>query len=466
MPLTGGGPGTWVADRMAWTNAGEPDYYIPHAHNIYAQTAAEHGLVGIVAGMVAIAALAWLVLGGMRDRDPTRRRWGWAAFFGVVYFGTHQLLDFYANMPAILFAFAIPIAWLDATETRVLAAPATGAQALRRPVVRVLTGAAAVTVLVVSIVGLLAQERAAIAMDDGFYKADDGRWPAARVDFEEAAGADPGIPAYRLARGLAEARVGDSREALATLERVAVEEDLPVAWIDVAALRLLHGDRTGTIEAIERALRLGQQQPAIMFSAGALQEPLGDPAAADIAWSATLRSLPSLAGDPWWADPARAVRWTGIRDAALVGLPAETAADLWLSSGDEERATASAVLIDDPAARERTLLAIAAWDGDATDRAALDTYARDHPFDLVAVAWAGRVAARAGDRAALYGYRLWAETVVGTASTTVGEIRVAPPGSDVAPAGLTGTFWGQYTYRRPTPEDQLVPSLPHLVLTP
>ena len=83
--------------------------------------------------MVAIAALGWLVLGGMRDPDPTRRRWGWAAFFGVVYFGTHQLLDFYANMPAILFAFAIPIAWLDATAPRVLAAPAAGVRASGDP---------------------------------------------------------------------------------------------------------------------------------------------------------------------------------------------------------------------------------------------------------------------------------------------------------------------------------------------
>jgi hypothetical protein len=35
-----------------------------------------------------------------------------------------------------------------------------------------------------------------------------------------------------------------------------------------------------------------------------------------------------------------------------------------------------------------------------------------------------------------------------------------------SPLGLTGTFWGQYTYRRATPDDQLVPTLPHLVRTP
>ena len=142
-----------------------------------------------------------------------------------------------------------------------------------------------------------------------------------------------------------------------------------------------------------------------------------------------LRSLPSLAGDPWWADPVRAARWTNIRDAALAGMSPESATDLWLSSGDTEQATASASRIADPAARERTELAIAAWDGDATDRAALDAYAQDHPFDLTAVAWAGRVAAREGDLAAVAEYRLWADTVVGTASAAVGEIRVAPTGS-------------------------------------
>ena len=84
----------------------------------------------------------------------------------------------------------------------------------------------------------------------------------------------------------------------------------------------------------------------------------------------------------------------------------------------------------------------------------------------MAVAWAGRVAARVGDMAAVEDYRLWGDTVGGGILGTVGEIRVAPQGSTVSPAGLTGAFWGQYTYRRATPADQLVPALPHLVLTP
>ncbi|HSW42532.1 MAG TPA: O-antigen ligase family protein [Patescibacteria group bacterium] len=467
-PITGHGAGTWVADRIALTQGTEPDYYIPHAHNLYAQTVAEHGLAGLLAGAIAIGCLAWLILGGMRDPDARRRRWGWAALFVTVYFGAHQLLDFYANMPAAIFAFAVPIAWLDATAPRSITArrPALGVPPRARRLLGGVAATAGVGVMTVAIAGLMAPEAAAQAMAEGRAATRRGDWTAALPLFRIADEAQPAIPAYAFARGLAEARHGDPAAALTALTSVGEADDLPVAWLNVAALRLDARDATGAREALDRALRLGLQQPAIVFAAGTLLERLEDRAGADVAWFTTLRALPSLAGDPWWSDPARAARWTSIRDAALAEMAPESAADLWLSSGDVEQASASAARIGDPAARRRTELAIAAWDGDAADRAALHAFAQDHPFDLVAVAWAGRVAARAGDRAAVSEYRLWANTVVGTAAAAVGEIRVAPAGSTVSPAGLTGTFWGQYTYRRPTPADQLVPALPSLVLTP
>jgi len=464
-PITGVGAGGWVADRIATTGNAETDYYIPHAHNVYAQTAAEHGLLGLLAGAIAIGCLAWLILGGLRDANAVRRRWAWAALFGGVYFGAHQLLDFYANMPATLFAFALPVAWLDATSHRSITA------GLSRPRIGVATrrmaALAAAAILAVSVAGLVAQEAPARAMSDGWDAAARGDWTAALSLFRAANDADPAMPAYEFARGLGEAHAGDPVRALTALEAVAASDDLPVAWLDVAALRMDKGDATGVRVALDRALRLGRQQPAIIFAAGGLLERVGDTAAADALWAEALRSIPSLAGDPWWTDPARAARWASIRDAALEGMSPETAADLWLSSGDAARATAAAAQIADPAARERTGLAIAAWAGGAADRAALGAYAQEHPFDLVVVAWAGRVAARAGDLAAVERYRLWADTVVGTASAAVGEIRVASKSTGpVVLLGLGGTFWGQYTYRRATPQDQLVPTLPHLVRTP
>ena len=466
-PITGVGAGTWVADRIANTTSGETDYYIPHAHNIYAQTAAEHGVLGLLAGAIAIACLAWLILGAMRDTDPVRRRWGWAALFGTLYFGTHQLLDFYANFPAMLFAFALPVAWLDATAPRSITAK------LRRLRIgeptRHRLGAvgtvAAVTVLVVAGAGLVAQEMPASAMSRGWESAARDDWTAALASFRTANDEDPGMPAYAFARGLAAAHVGDTGEAIASLEAVADSEDLPVAWLDLAAERQVAGDTGGAMEALERALRLGDQQPGLLFAAGTLLDRAGDLDAADSAWADALRSLPSLAGDPWWQDPVRSARWPSIRDAALAGMPPELAADLWLCSGDPGRASQSAAEIADPAAQIRTRLAIAAWNGTAADRAALDSYAQDHPFDIVAVAWAGRVAGRAGDRESVARYRLWAETVSGGASLTVGEIRVASTATTGGSMGFSSPFWSQYTYRRPMPGSQLVPSLPRLSLS-
>jgi len=467
-PITGVGAGGWVADRIATTGNAETDYYIPHAHNVYAQTAAEHGLLGLLAGAIAIGCLAWLILGGLRDADAVRRRWAWAALFGGVYFGVHQLLDFYANFPAMLFAFALPVAWLDATAHRSITAslPRRRIGATTRRMAGISAAMGAAVILAVSVAGLVAQEASAQAMANGRDAAARGDWTAALPLFRAANDADPAMPAYEFARGLAEARAGDPARALTALEAVAASDDLPVAWLDVAALRQGAGDTGGARVDLDRALRLGRQQPAILFAAGAILERAGDTAAADTAWAATLQALPSLAGDPWWTNPVRAASWPGIRAAALEGMFPETAADLWLSSGDAAQATVSAAQIADPAARQRTQFAIAAWDGSPAARAALDAYARDHPFDLTAVAWAGRVAARAGDPASVARYRLWADTVVGASSGSVGEVRVAPTGPALSPMGLTGTFWGQYTYRRATPQDQLVPSLPHLIRTP
>lgn len=464
-PITGVGAGGWAADRIAATANTETDYYIPHAHDIYAQTAAEHGLLGLLAGAIAVGCLAWLIRGGLRDPDAVRRRWAWAALFGGVYLATHQLLDFYANMPAALFAFALPVAWLDATAPRSVMAglrrPRLGASTRR--VAGAVAAMAAAAALVVSVGGLVAQEGPAQAMEDGRTAADAGDWTAALSLFRTANEEDPAMPAYEFARGLAEAHAGDPARALTELEAVATSDDLPVAWLDVAALRLNAGDSPDARDALTRALRLGDQQPGILFAAGALMERTGDTAGADAAWVATLQALPSLAGDPWWSDPVRASRWPGIRDAAAAGMAPETAVDLWLSSGNTAQATIFAARIADPAARQRTELAIAAWGSSPADRAALDAYTRDHPFDVAAVTWAARVAGRAGDLAAVTRYRLWALTEAGTAS---GPIRVAPAGSSVSPAGLTDLFWGQYTFRRATPDDQLVPSLPHLVEEP
>ena len=104
-PVVGTGPGTWVILRPTVTLPSEQDFYVPHAHDVPAQTLGELGLVGALAGVVLVANLAWFLAGAIRGEDPGRRRWAWLTLAGLLYFALHQLLDFYANLPGLLFRF-------------------------------------------------------------------------------------------------------------------------------------------------------------------------------------------------------------------------------------------------------------------------------------------------------------------------------------------------------------------------
>ena len=106
-PVVGTGLGTWVVQRIAYTVPPEIDYYIPHAHNVYAQTLAEQGVVGAIAGLLVVVWLAWLVRDAIRS-EGTRRQVGVATAIGLMYFAAHQALDFNVNLPSVLFALALP----------------------------------------------------------------------------------------------------------------------------------------------------------------------------------------------------------------------------------------------------------------------------------------------------------------------------------------------------------------------
>ena len=130
-PLLGIGTGTWASQRAAYTEPGEVDYYVNHAHNIYVQTLAEMGVVGALAGIIVVVTVSWLVMRGLRAVDPSRRRWAWAAVFGLVYLACNSLLDYFANMPVVMLAAAIPIAVLDASSERPFGLPGLSPRADR-----------------------------------------------------------------------------------------------------------------------------------------------------------------------------------------------------------------------------------------------------------------------------------------------------------------------------------------------
>jgi tetratricopeptide (TPR) repeat protein len=462
-PLAGVGPGGWAANRILQTPAGEIDYYVPHAHNLYLQTAAEFGLLGIGAGLVAIGCVLWLIAGGIRDADPARRRFGWAALFSVAYFGAHQLLDFYPNMPAALFAFALPIAYLDATRRRSIGFGRVSVpKVLRRAAPGLLVLAA------IASVGTLAwSESVALPASDAVDAANRGDWPSALAGAKAAVAADPSIPAYTFTLGLAAAHSGDLALAATSFEQSARADDFPEAWLDLAAIRLQLGDEPRTRDALARSLRLGVQQPVVDVAAAALYLEMGDREAASDAVVQAILRVPSLAGDTFWTtDPGFGPLWPSILDRSISAADPSVAWEIALVSGDPRRARQLAGQLG-PDDRALAQLVIEAWSGGPAAIAALEARGRARPLDAPTIVWCARVTARAGNLETALRYRDWANGIDGVSGGSAAEMRVVWQRVSGNTSAVSNTFfanriYGYFTYRRPTPVDHLVPGLPQL----
>jgi hypothetical protein len=230
----------------------------------------------------------------------------------------------------------------------------------------------------------------------------------------------------------------------------------------IAAARIETGDGLGARAALDEALRVGVQQPAVAYAAGALYERLRDFEAADDAYLGALVVVPSLAADPSWSHTVSTeLRFRVILEQAIADTP-QNAWELSLMSGDSNRAsTLTAAAVDPALAR----LVIPAWGGDAAAIEAVQAEAEAHPLDLLRLAWAARVSAHAGNGPQADRFRAWADFVNGGAAAAGFETRVSTDPLDTrATAGYSARFYGHYTYRRPTPWDLLAAGVPRLVL--
>ncbi len=471
-PLVGIGPGVWQVLRASYENAGQPDLYIPHAHNIYLQTLAEFGLVGIIGGLVVVASLGLLVLGAIRSEDPVRRRVGVATLFAIALLAGQQLADMLMNVPALLLAVAIPVAWLDATAPD----PAPELQpaepgrwrGARATLPRVLP-LAMIALTVVTAAGLLRIEGVAAEAEQAVMAADAGQWADSKSVALRAARGDPGVTSYWFQAGIAAANAGDLATAVDALERSASADDYTYAWLNLAAVRWKLGDSTGARSALERADRLGLQQVQVALAAGWLRWQLGDRAAATADYGTAITISPTLAGDPFWSSSpdlvaARPAIMAAVRQQIEAG-PGDAAAlapslfTLRLLSGDV--AAAVAELAPMPAG-DRALfdLVAAAWQGSGEAEVALQLMAARHPLDPTPAEWCRLVAAHHGDRDLVARY--------GTLQWLGGGFLPAPP---VARAVLGDTVLLQRgaldrygsLYRRPVPDAQVIRLLPQIL---
>ncbi len=454
-PLVGTGPGSWVIQRLTYTEATEPDFYIPHAHNVYAQTVTEFGLPGLVAGVALLAGLVWLIRDATTTADLVRRRFGWAAIFSLAYFAAHHFLDFYMNMPAALFAVAVPVAWLDATADRRMITSPAGRWSPAVPALGLALLCAAGFVLVRS-------EVAAGRVDSAVRLANDNRWADALPLLEDVAG-EREIGAYQLTLGLALARGGDRVAAAEAFRSAANLDDLPKSWLNLAAESLELGNTEQVGPAIQRALRLGIQRPGIALPAGDLALRSGDVDTAHVAFTEAIFRAPTLAGDDWWESrPELATARDDAMASVLTRVDAGTAILILLEADRADDAVERAATLP-PEIRPEYDRLILAWNGDPNAFAEMVAEARADPIGN-AVSVAALVATHIGDRDMAADLKRWADIRYAGTDPLAYEVRVAPPNDpDVFGYGLA-SFYGHYTYRRPTPWNLLVPSLPHLEL--
>lgn len=460
-PIVGTGPGTWVIQRAAFMTSSEIDYYIPHAHDVYVQVLAEFGVVGALAGIIAVAAGVALLGRAIRSSDPARRTAAWVVIVGTSYFSVHNILDSYANMPAVLIAWALPIAVLDAAD--LAATPGRLTSRLRmtaRPAGALRT--AGVAAVVIACVGLAFVERAAFLGDSAARAANGGNWPAAQSLARQALEADPAFPPYEVTLGVASAALGDARSAASAFASAAARDDLPESWLDLAAEQAQLGDTGGAMASLTAAMRLGREQPPVAVGAAVVYLRLGDRSAANGALVDSLLSGPSLAGDPGWRSIADAALGANVAiDAGIAAYPGQVAWEIAATSGRVERARAILTTIrgDDHATLALVTDALA---GEAGAASAVIERSLARPFDRLALDWGARIATSSGRVAEAAAIRRLA--FLATSDDTVGYALAVISGPHPGPsAGDRTVLYGSYTYRRLTPLDKLVGALPAIV---
>jgi hypothetical protein len=379
-------------------------------------------------------------------------------------------------MPATLFAAAIPVALLDTTAVARLPG------VVGRPPVWLRRAAAAGLILAaaVSIAGLARAEGIAAVEQSAVDALNRGEAGAALAGAREAATGDPDLPPYAFTLGVAELAAAGAEAAPAgagvdaavldaaadALARSAGVDDLPQAWLDLAWVETARGNDDAAREAVDRAMRLGVQQPAVAYAAGSLLDRLGDDAAARDAWVTALVALPSLANDPppdlGDQPDAESRRWPEIVDEAQAAAPGWTAWELALVGESEADALALAARTDDP---DFAALVTRGWHGDEDAIGEVEALAEANPLSQGYIGWAARLNAHAGDLEAAEDYRRWGALVAGGASFIGYDARLATPAearADGARAGTSATFHGHYVYRRPLAWDLLVGDLPRL----
>lgn len=214
-PVVGVGPGAWPDIRASTPISDDNFAVLATSHNSILQVLTDTGLIGALAAVwlvVAIARLCWRALAP--DRPKNARGVAIVAGGSLVAAGVHSVVDTQFHIPAIVLLILHLVARLElAAEPRQRpASPSVGRAVL----------AAGVALAVVGSIALVPIDTAMVRAAAGNQALDRGDPATAARAFDDAARLHD-LPAYRLGQAIARRALGDdagSLESLAELERL------------------------------------------------------------------------------------------------------------------------------------------------------------------------------------------------------------------------------------------------------
>jgi tetratricopeptide (TPR) repeat protein/O-antigen ligase len=457
-PLTGAGPGTWVQLKVLANAEETPNHIFANAHNLYVQTIAEVGVIGVAALLMLVIVVGRRFASIHRTGDPSVRVETIAVLAGLVAFGFQAIFDTLVNVPMVGVLLCGLVAWVDSAAmpaptrltSRVLAGNRLGQTAT----------VLALAAVVGSVPVLIRIDIAWASSLAGNAAAENRDWTTAILHYDEAHRLDADFTLYQLQQASALSRLGRDAEARAVLDRAVRVDPVAVNQIGLARLEMLEGKTTAALERARQALRLGHGESVVALNAGVIAETVGDHAFALESYTAAIAWNPGLAGSAFWRDTGRAGLKQAAVEAALPLLPPLDAAVVLAYAGDTTRATT--MLLAEPISRERELrLAIVEWRAGRTVEAIarLEAMLRSDPLDWEAAGWASRISRLSGDITAANRFARWAYTVQGDAApAAVFEVSRIPPEANEVAAGLPRSYPAG-VYQRPTSPYLLIDGL-------
>ncbi len=326
-PFTGAGPSNFGRALLRLNEAGLPRQQIASAHNVYLNTAAELGLIGLIAGgyLLFRVGQAWWQRWRQTSDLPEQIRL-MACGAALTGLAVQTLVDTYSATPNILVMLAL-VAYLVADLKPV---PLLQRQRLAAYLVA--------SLLFVYGVAFAWIGWADLHFQNSFKAEQMDNLAEAIRQAEQAYRLDPYLSLRLFRLALLEARLahqtGDPRALQIAIGHYQLglrrEPILGLNSANLSGLLWQQGQRAEAVALLERTLT-AEKDPLYLINLGHFYEQTGDGTRANAAYGQALFLAPDLAGSGFWqAAPERAERWPLLVEEAVKQASTSEWAQKWL----------------------------------------------------------------------------------------------------------------------------------------